>query len=85
MASPNLSELVVTTARSRSKKLADNVTNHNGLLRRINQRKNIRTVSGGRTIVQELEYAENATFKWYVGYETLDIAASDVISAAEFA
>ena len=25
----------------------------------------------GRTIVQELEYAENATAKWYSGYERL--------------
>ena len=29
MASPNLSELVTTTLRSRTKKLADNVTNNN--------------------------------------------------------
>lgn len=84
MASPNLTELVTTTARNRSKVLADNVTNHNALLRRINERGNIVTVDGGRTIVQELEYAENTTFKWYTGYEVLDISPSDVISAAEY-
>ena len=84
MASPNLSELVTTTARNRSKKLADNVSNHNALLRRLKERGNIKTAPGGRTIVQELEYAENATFQWYVGYESLDITPSDVISAAEF-
>ena len=32
----------------------------------------MKTADGGRTIVQELEYAENTTFKWYSGYEVLD-------------
>ncbi len=64
MASPNLSELVTTTLRKRSKKLADNVTNHNALLRRLRERGNTEITDGGRTIVQELEYSENTTFKW---------------------
>ena len=72
MANPNLSEVVTTTLRNRSKKLADNVTNHNALLRRLKDRGNVKTADGGRTIVQELEYAENTTFKWYSGYEVLD-------------
>jgi hypothetical protein len=38
----------------------------------------------GRTIVQELEYAENATAKWYSGYETLDVSPSEIFTAAEF-
>jgi hypothetical protein len=84
MASPNLSELVTTTLRNRSKKLADNVTNNNALLMRLKQKGNMRPVSGGRTIVQELEYAENSTYKRYSGYETLDISPSDVFTAAEF-
>ena len=84
MASPNLSEIVTTTLRNRSKTLADNVTNHNALLRRLNERGNVKVADGGRTIVQELDYAANSTFKWYSGHEVLDIAASDVISAAEF-
>jgi len=41
-------------------------------------------VSGGRTIVQELEYAENGTYKRYSGYEVLNIAPSDVFTGAEF-
>jgi hypothetical protein len=35
-------------------------------------------------IAEELEYAENATFKYYSGYETLDIAPSDIATAAEY-
>ena len=41
-------------------------------------------VPGGRTIVEELEYAENSTFQYYSGYEILDVSPSDIISAAEF-
>lgn len=84
MASPNLTEIVTTTLRRRSKQLADNVSNGNALLQRINSKGNMRSASGGRTIVEELEYAENSTFKYYSGYETLDITPSDVLTAAEF-
>ena len=62
MASPNVSEIVTTTAINRSKKLADNVTKNNALLRRLKERGNITLTSGGRTIMQELDYAENSTF-----------------------
>lgn len=41
-------------------------------------------VNGGRTIVQELEYAENGTYKRYSGYEALNISPSDVFTGAEF-
>lgn len=84
MASPNLSEIVTTTLRNRSKTLSDNVSNNNALLMRLKQRGKIKPFSGGRTIVHELDYAENSTYKRYSGYETLDISPSDVISAAEF-
>lgn len=84
MASPNLSELVTTTLRNRRGALADNVLNHNALLRKLNSKGNVQLASGGRTLVEELEYAENSTFKYYSGYEVLDIQASDVFSAAEF-
>jgi hypothetical protein len=84
MAAPNLSEIVTTTLRNRSKKLADLVSNNNALLYHLKKRGKSRPVSGGRSIVQELEYAENSTFKRYSGYETLDISPSEVFSAAEF-
>lgn len=84
MASPNLTEIVTTTLNNYSGTLADNVLNHNPLLQRLNQRGNVRTASGGVKILQELEYAENSTAKWYSGYETLDVSASDVLTAAEY-
>ena len=84
MASPNLTELVATTLRNRRGATADNVLNHNALLRRLKLKGNTELESGGRTLVEELEYADNSTFKYYSGYELLDIAPSDVFTAAEF-
>lgn len=84
MASPNLSEIVTTTLRNRTGKLADNMLDNNALLLRLKKRGKVMPVSGGRTIVQELEYADNQTYKRYSGYETLNISPSDVFTAAEF-
>lgn len=84
MASPNLDEITTTTLRNRSAKLADNVSENNVLLKRLKEKGKQKLVSGGRDIVQELEYAENATFTRYAGYEPLNISPSDVFSAAAF-
>ena len=83
MASPNLSEIVTTTLRNRSKTLSDNVSNHNALLRRLRENGNQTSVTG-RDIVRELEYADNGTVQFYSGYETLDVSPSDVLSAATY-
>jgi hypothetical protein len=79
-----MTEIVTTTLRNRTGKLADNISKNNALLNRLKKRGKIKTVSGGRTIVQELEYAENGTFKRYSGYEALNISPSDVFTGAEF-
>jgi hypothetical protein len=84
MSSPNLTEIVTTTLHNRTGKLADNVTKNNAILSRMKQRGTMKPVDGGRTIVQELDYAENVTFQWYSGYEVLNISPSDVFTAAEF-
>jgi hypothetical protein len=83
MASPNLSEIVTTTLKNRSKSLADNVSNHNALLRRMRENGNTTTVTG-RDITRELEYADNGTVQFYSGYETLDVSPADVLSAAVY-
>ena len=83
MASPNLSEIVTTTLRNRSKTLSDNVSNHNALLKKLRENGNQTSVTG-RDIVRELEYADNGTVQFYSGYETLDVSPSDVLSAAVF-
>lgn len=84
MASPNISEIVTTTIRNRSKKIADNVSDNNALLYKLREKGKIKTFSGGQTILQELSYQENQTYKRYSGYEPLNIQPSDVFSAAEY-
>lgn len=84
MAFPNLSEIVTTTLRNRTGILQDNVSRNNALLARMNRKGRIKTFSGGRTIVQEINFANNSTFVWYSGYQTLNINPSQVFSAAEF-
>lgn len=84
MADPGLSELVTVALRNRTGKLADNVSDNNALLYRLRQKGNSKPASGGRTIVQELEYAENGNFGWYSGYETINTSQQTVFTAAEF-
>lgn len=85
MPSPNSSftDIVTTTLQGYSGELADNISNHNALLRQIERKGNGNTATG-RTIVQELEYAENGTVGWYVGAEPLDISSSETFTAAEY-
>lgn len=85
MASPNSSftDIVTTTLQGYSGTLADNITNHNALLRHLDRKGN-KKVATGRTIVQEVEYAVNGTVMWYSGAETLDISQNQTYSAAEY-
>jgi hypothetical protein len=85
MAFANLSDIVATTIQNRSRVLADNVTKNNAALARLSERGNVKPVSGGSTILQELSFAENGNAGWYSGYDLLPVAAQDVISSAEFA
>lgn len=84
MAFPNVSDIVATTIENRSRKIADNVTKNNALLARLQQKGNIRTVSGGSVIFEELSFQENGNAGYYSGYDLLPVAAQDVISAAQF-
>lgn len=87
MASPNstFTELVSTTFRNHSKEIKDNVSKNNALLRRLTSKGKIRIEDGGLSIVAPLDYAANGTYQRYSGFDTLNVAASDVLSAAEFA
>src|SRR3990167_1879965 len=84
MADPNLSEIITTTLRDRQKVLADNVSKGNAVLNFLSANGRVKNTDGGRTIVEELDYQENSTFKYYSGYEALNISAVSVLSAAEY-
>ena len=81
---PPITEIITTTIQSRTRQLADNVANSNALLAKLSAKGRIKTVSGGDVIYQELEYAENATFGYYTGYDTLTTTPATVLSAAEY-
>jgi hypothetical protein len=86
MASPNstFTEMVTTTLREHPDVVADNVSDHNALYRRLKNKGKIKKLDGGYEIVRPLDYAENSTFQRYSGYDTLNISASDVLSAAKY-
>jgi hypothetical protein len=86
MASPNstFTEIVTTTLREHPDVIADNVSDHNALYRRLKTKGKIKKLDGGYEIVRPLDYAENSTFQRYSGYDTLNISASDVLSAAKY-
>ena len=79
-----ISDIIATTIQNRSGAIADNVTKNNALLGRLKQRGNIKTVSGGNVIIEELSFAENGNAGYYSGYEALPVAAQDVISGAQY-
>ena len=83
-ANPSITDVIATTIQNRSAVIADNVTKNNALLARLKQRGNVKKFSGGNVIMQELSFAENGNAGWYSGYETLPVAAQDVISAAQY-
>ena len=62
---------MATTIESRTKKIADNVTNNNALLKKMEGKGNIKTFSGGTRILQELSFAENSNAGFYSGLTTI--------------
>ncbi|MBF9682920.1 hypothetical protein IAI36_11590, partial [Streptococcus pseudopneumoniae] len=54
-------ELATTAYRNHSKDVADNVSAHNALYRRMMKKGKYRKEDGGLSIVQPLDYAENTT------------------------
>lgn len=78
----NLGELAVVSLRNRTGKLADNITNHNPVLKLMQTKGRVRTADGGREIIQEIEYAENGTVAWVSEFEQLSTTPQDVFDAS---
>lgn len=78
-------EILTTTLRQYQSDIADNVMNKNALLKRIKENGNVKVNNdGGESIQRQLAYAENSTFQYYQGYETLNVSASDTLTSANF-
>lgn len=76
-------DIFTTTLEGRTGNLADNVSKSNALLKRLQEKGKIRTISGGSKILEELEYGEG-DLTWYTGYETIDYSPKQLFSAAEY-
>ncbi len=85
-ANSTVSDIIATTIQNRSGKLADNATNNNAALRRLKQKGNVRPVSGGNVILEEIMYNDSTTItaNSYSGYEAINVGANSPISAAQF-
>ncbi len=83
-ANPSVTDIIATTIQSRTRKIADNVTDNNATLAYLSKRGNIKTFSGGNVILQELSFRDNANAGYYSGYDLLPVTAQDVISAAQY-
>ena len=86
MPSPNsvFTEMVTTTLRNHPSEVSDNVSANNALYSRLKKRGKIKALSGGYEIVRPLDYAENSTYQRYSGFDTLNVNASDVLTAAKY-
>lgn len=80
----SVSDIIATTIQSRTRKIADNVTDNNAILKRLKMKGKQKPFSGGYQIMQELSFAENSNAGWYSGYDILPTGISDVISAATY-
>jgi len=85
-ANSSISDIIATNIQSRTGELADNVTNNNALLRRLKERGNVKPVSGGNVILEEIMYNDTTTNNTnsYSGYEVLNVSQNSPISAAQF-
>lgn len=83
MPNANYDYIFTTTLESRTKKLADNVSNNNALLSRLKEKGKNKTISGGSKILQELEYGQGDMI-WYSGYDNIDYAPKQLYTAAEY-
>src|SRR3990167_8286373 len=82
----NYTDMIATTIESRSGELADSTSNNNALLRRLKEKGNTRTFSGGYRILEEIMYTESSTINVdsYSGYDILNTSPNSPISAAQF-
>lgn len=83
---PNIdyNEIFTSTLESRTAKMADNVSKNNALLRKLQEKDNVRPILGGSKILEELEYGEGDVV-WYSGYDTINYTPKQLFTAAEYA
>jgi hypothetical protein len=84
MADVGLGQLITTTGRARSRKLKDAVRDNHPLYAAMEQCGGIKTLDGGRTIVEEAKSGQNSSVDWVGESGTVAISDARVLDAAEF-
>ncbi len=88
MASPNLTDAVVATARHYVDGLSDNVSNDNGLFQFLKMKGRIQKYTGGgRTVVEPFLFNQtgNSSAQWYSDYDTFTPQTSfEVLDGSEW-
>lgn len=67
------------------KVLRDNIGNHIPVYRSMKENEGLESYSGGRSLVEEMSYAENATYQRYYNAQPLNTALNYTMTSAEFA
>ena len=84
MPNANYNDVFTMTLESRTAKMADNMSKNNALLRKLQEKNNVRPILGGSKILEELEYGEGDVV-WYSGYDTINYTPKQLFTAAEYA
>lgn len=85
MPNPNFDDVLTTTLNKHKKTISDNVSSKNALYAWIKKKNKIEKGAGGAKIVEPLSYNGNGSYRRYAGYDALDTAAYQVLTAAEYA
>jgi len=83
-ANSNFDNLLTTTLANYRDQLTDNIFTARPLTYTLMEKGRIRMLNGGTKIVEPLIYGLNNTVGSYGGYDTLNLAPQEGISAAEF-
>lgn len=83
MAEPGLTEIATTTLKNRRGVLVNNIENNNPVSRSMKEMETFEMEDGGRTLVEEVDYAENGTFTRYNGAQRISLAYNPTKTAFE--
>jgi hypothetical protein len=86
MASPNsaFDELASTTISNYSPTFRDNVSNNIPLYAFMDDAGAIVEEDGGIYLLENLDYGDNSTFRWFNGYDEISTTPSEVLTSANF-
>ena len=83
MATINVGQVATTTLRKQFTDITDNMSENVPFYLHCKRKNNLK-IDGGRDIVMPLDYAENSSFQWYQGYDTVSIGINDIIDGATY-